>query len=69
VNKAPDPAGREFRDCPPQLDAAIDAANILLKKLRGLRNKGRAAEADVEDCRRARDLLVLILRRAGWRGA
>lgn len=52
---------------PPQLAAALEATEKLLKKLRTLRNKGRATDADVEDARAARDRVLAILDRQNWR--
>lgn len=46
-----------------QLQAAELAAQKLVKKLRGLRNKGAATAADVERARQARDLLWSLCRR------
>lgn len=50
----------------PQLMAAIDAADKVLKKLRGLRNKGRASDEDVDAARHARNELLSILDHGHW---
>lgn len=55
-------------EAPPQLAAALEALEKLLKKLRALRNKGRATDADVEDARAARDRVLAVLDRQHWRG-
>lgn len=50
----------------PQLMNAVDAADKLLKKIRSLRNKGRASERDVEQAREARRQLLTILDHGNW---
>lgn len=55
-------AERQF----PNLLDAIELCEKVLKKLRGLRNKGLASDLDVQSARLARDYLLTILDKGNW---
>lgn len=51
----------------PQLLDALASCERLLKKIRRMRNQGRANDLDVEQARDARDKLRNILQAQNWR--
>lgn len=51
----------------PRLWRAFTAAEACLKKIRSLRNKGRATDVDVENVRTAMDRLRTTINSGNWR--
>lgn len=57
----------DYADAPQWLKDTAGSTENLLGRMRRARNKGLATEQDVEDARRARDLVRYICKRASWR--